>query len=69
MRRAYLVPLSNKALDLLKELKIMTGTVNYRYVFPGRDDPNKTMSEASINRVIKCIGYAGRLTGHEFWHT
>lgn len=44
MRRAHLVPLSSQALDLLNELKIMSG--NYRYVFPGRNDPNKPMSEA-----------------------
>lgn len=67
MRRAHLVPLSTQALDLLNELKIMTG--NYRYVFPGRNDPNKPMSEASINQVIKRIGYAGRVTGHGFRHT
>ncbi|HEM8703418.1 MULTISPECIES: tyrosine-type recombinase/integrase [Enterobacter] len=67
MRRAHLVPLSAQALDLLNELKIMTG--NYRYVFPGRNDPNKPMSEASINQVIKRIGYAGKVTGHGFRHT
>lgn len=67
MRRAHLVPLSTQALDLLSELKIMTG--NYRYVFPGRNDPNKSMSEASINQVIKRIGYGGKLTGHGFRHT
>ncbi|NIG74933.1 tyrosine-type recombinase/integrase [Klebsiella sp. Ap-873] len=67
MRRAHLVPLSSQALDLLNELKMMTG--NYRYAFPGRNDPNKPMSEASINQVIKRIGYAGRLTGHGFRHT
>lgn len=67
MRRAHLVPLSTQALDLLNELKIMTG--NYRYVFPGRNDPNKPMSEASINQVIKRIGYGGKLTGHGFRHS
>ena len=67
MRRSHLVLVSTQALDLLNELKIMTG--NYRYVFPGRNDPNKPMSEASINQVIKRIGYAGRLTGHGFRHT
>lgn len=66
MRRSHLVPLSTQALDLLNELKIMTG--NYRYVFPGRNDPNKPMSEASINQLIKRIGYGGRLTGHGFRH-
>lgn len=67
MRRPHLVPLSTQALDLLKELEIMTK--NYRYVFPGRNDPNKPMSEASINQVIKRIGYSGRVTGHGFRHT
>ena len=67
MHRPHLVPLSTQALDLLNELKMMTG--HYRYVFPGRNDPNKPMSEASINRVIKSINYAGKLTGHGFRHT
>ncbi|GAA3898271.1 tyrosine-type recombinase/integrase [Gibbsiella dentisursi] len=67
MRRSHLVPLSTQALDLLYELKIMTG--NYRYVFPGRNDPNKPMSEASINQVIKRIGYGGKVTGHGFRHS
>ncbi|QJT79277.1 integrase arm-type DNA-binding domain-containing protein [Kosakonia sp. MUSA4] len=66
MRRPHFVPLSPQALNLLNELKIMTG--NYRYVFPGRNDPNKPMSEASINQLIKRIGYSGKVTGHGFRH-
>lgn len=67
MRRPHLVPLSTQALDLLDELKAMTGS--FRYAFPGRNDPNKPMSEASINQVFKRVGYGGRLTGHGFRHT
>lgn len=67
MRRPHLVPLSTQALDLLNELKMMTG--HYRYVFPGRNDPNKPMSEASINQVIKRIGFGGKVTGHGFRHS
>lgn len=59
MRRSHLVPLSTQALDLLNELKIMTG--NSRYVFPGRNDPSKPMREASINQVIKRIGFGEKL--------
>ena len=66
MSRSHLVPLSIQALDLLNELNLMTG--NYRYVFLGRNDPNKSMSEASINQVIKRIGYGGRVSGHGFRH-
>lgn len=64
MSRTHLVPLSTQALDLLSEIKIMRG--NYRYLFPGRNDPNKPMSEASINQVIKRIGFGGKVTGHGF---
>ncbi|MCV4614720.1 tyrosine-type recombinase/integrase, partial [Escherichia coli] len=41
----------------------------YSLVFPGRNDVSKPMSEASINKVIKLLGYHGRLTGHGFRHT
>ncbi|TRL72343.1 tyrosine-type recombinase/integrase [Citrobacter youngae] len=67
MRRAHLVPLSKQALALLETLKELTG--NYPLMFPGRNDPSKFMSEASINQVFKRIGYAGRVTGHGFRHT
>lgn len=63
---SHLVQLLTQALNLLHEIKVMTG--NYRYVFPGRNDPNKPMSEASMNQLIKRIGYAGRLTSHGFRH-
>ncbi len=66
MRRAHLVPLSTQAVTILDELKTYTG--HYRYVFPGRNDVNKPMSEASINQLLKRIGYHGRLTGHGFRH-
>lgn len=67
MRRSHLVPLSAQALDLLIELKSMSG--NYQLVFLGRNNPNKPMSEASINQLIKRIGYGGKVTGHGFRHT
>ncbi|WP_338670444.1 integrase arm-type DNA-binding domain-containing protein [Pantoea dispersa] len=67
MRRPHIVPLSSQALALLEELKQLTG--RGRFVFPGRNDAGKTMSEASINQVIKRIGYHGKATGHGFRHT
>ncbi|HAS1933323.1 TPA: tyrosine-type recombinase/integrase, partial [Enterobacter hormaechei] len=67
MRRSHIVPLPKQALSHLKSLKDLTG--NYPLMFPGRNDPSKPMSEASINQVFKRIGYAGRVTGHGFRHT
>jgi len=67
MRRPHCVPLSRQAIAILDEIREMTG--RYPLVFPGRNDPRNTMSEASINQVFKRIGYAGRVTGHGFRHT
>ncbi|HDE2054337.1 TPA: integrase arm-type DNA-binding domain-containing protein, partial [Klebsiella pneumoniae] len=57
MKRPHLVPLSTQALEIVQQLKVMSG--QYPLVFPGRNDPRKTMSEASINQVFKRIGYTG----------
>ncbi|ENA87774.1 phage integrase family protein [Escherichia coli 2730350] len=67
MKRPHLVPLSTQALEIVQQLKVMSG--QYPLVFPGRNDPRKTMSEARINQVFKRIGYTGRVTGHGFRHT
>ena len=67
MRRAHLVPLSRQALEHLKKLKALTGA--FPLIFPGRNDHNKCMSEASINQIFKRVGYGGRVTGHGFRHT
>ncbi|HGW1981351.1 TPA: tyrosine-type recombinase/integrase [Escherichia coli] len=67
MRRPHIVPLSVQALEIIEKIRAMTG--NFHLMFPGRNDPSKTMSEASINQVFKRIGYTGRVTGHGFRHT
>ncbi|PPC72158.1 hypothetical protein C1Y42_06275 [Pantoea sp. ICBG 985] len=65
-RRSHLVPLSSQAIEILNKLKVISG--KYSLVFPGRNDVRRPMSDASINKVIKMLGYHGRLTGHGFRH-
>ena len=67
MRRPHLVPISTEVRELLEEIHQLPG--RGKYVFPGRNDAGKPMSEASINQVIKRIGYDGKATGHGFRHT
>jgi len=68
MRRSHIVPLSNQALAILKELKLMNGQWNY--VFPHPFRPGlKCMSENGILQVIYRLGYKGKVTGHGFRHT
>ncbi|EQC01053.1 MULTISPECIES: tyrosine-type recombinase/integrase [Photorhabdus] len=67
MRRPHIVPLSEQVLSLFKTLETITG--RFEFIFHGRNDSSKPMSEAAINQVIKRIGYGGRATGHGFRHT
>ena len=67
MRRPHLVPLSSQAIDLLNQLKPMTGAGTL--LFPGRNNPKKPMSDMALTVLVRRIGYAGRVTGHGFRHT
>ncbi|MBB3305422.1 integrase [Enterobacter sp. Sphag1F] len=53
--------------EALSEIQSVTG--RYSLVFPGRNDITKPMSEASINQVLKLIGYHSKATGRGFRHT
>ena len=65
MKEPHLVPLSNQAVDILKELKPLTGTG--RYVFPSMRSVTKTMSENTINAALRYMGYDKEtMTGHGF---
>ncbi|KEY58516.1 tyrosine-type recombinase/integrase [Serratia sp. DD3] len=65
-RRLHVVPMSRQVIDLLIGLQPITG--NYKYVFVGRSDKNKYISENTILGVIRRIGYEGRTSGHGFRH-
>lgn len=67
MRRPHIVPITRQVKELLEEVHQLTG--RGKYIFPGRNDAGKSMSEAGINQVIKRIGYDGKATGHGFRHT
>lgn len=66
-RRIHLVPLPQQVIAILRELKMLTG--QFTLVFPARNDVNKPISEATINKVLKILSYKGKATGHGFRHT
>lgn len=66
MRRDHVVPLPTQAVEILKALHLITGS--YRLVFAGRNDPNRPMSENTVNKMLGDAGYKGRQTGHGFRH-
>lgn len=67
MRSPHLVPLSHQAIELLKEVKqhCRSGT---ELVFPGDHDYRKPMSENTINKALRVMGYDTQkdVCGHGF---
>lgn len=65
MKRPHLVPLSRQAIAILRELQAWTG--KGRFLFPMSTNPDRTMSDATINYALCSIGYSGKeFTGHGF---
>lgn len=62
----HVVPLSRQALEILLELRQLTG--RGCYLFPGARDPKRHMSDGAINAALARIGYKGIITGHGFRH-
>lgn len=65
MDRKHLVPLSNQAVDILKELQSITG--HRRLVFPGIRSADRPMSENTMNAALRRLGYTTEeMTTHGF---
>jgi integrase len=66
MKRAHLVPLSSQAITILKDIQPLTGSG--KYVFCGAYDNNKPMSDGTINKALRTLGYDTKteMTGHGF---
>lgn len=64
-RREHWVPLSPKAVALLRELHPLTG--GQKWLFPnGRDPKNKHMTPKALNKSLYRMGYEGRFSAHAF---
>jgi len=65
MKQAHLVPLCRQAVDILTQLKDLTGPS--RYVFPSERSFARPMSENTVNAALRYLGYdKDTMTGHGF---
>jgi len=66
MRTPHLVPLSRQALAILEKIKSMSG--NRELIFVGDHDPRKPMSENTVNKALRVMGYDTKVDvcGHGF---
>ncbi len=66
MRTPHLVPLSRQVLAILKEVHKLSGDRDF--VFIGGHDPRKLMSENTVNKALRVMGYDTKVEvcGHGF---
>lgn len=62
--RQHIIPLSDWAIELLNELKALTG--HTPYLFPSRTKTDGYISENTANKIINNMGYKGMATPHGF---
>ena len=61
----HIVPLSQQAISILRELQPFTG--RYRFVFPGARGASKPLSENGVRTALRTMGYDnGTMTPHGF---
>ena len=60
------IPLSKHVVALLNELKELS--VESEYLFPGRGDINKPISNMTFNNALNRLGYRGKQNPHGFRH-
>ena len=64
---SHIVPLSRQALELLAELKTLSG--GRQFLFPNLRTPKTCMTATTINKALERMGYAGKFSGHGFRST
>jgi len=65
MKQPHLVPLSDQAVSILRELHFLTG--GGKYVFPGVRSMRRPISENTVNAALRYMGYdSDTMTGHGF---
>lgn len=66
MRTPHLVPLSRQALATLKQIQQFSG--DHELIFIGDHDPRKPMSENTVNKALRVMGYDTKVEvcGHCF---
>ena len=69
MKTPHIVPLSEQSIEILMQIKQLTGDNNWGLVFPGMIRPNRIMSENTFLKVLKVLGYKNIATAHGFRST
>ncbi|EDR1382535.1 DUF4102 domain-containing protein [Salmonella enterica subsp. diarizonae serovar 61:r:z53] len=66
MKTQHIVPLSDQAIAVLKQIEALSGHLTF--IFPGEYDQDKCMSDNTINKALRVMGYDTKkeVCGHGF---
>ncbi len=64
-RNSHIIPLSKQSIRILNNVQLFTG--KGRYIFPALTNPNRPMSDNTVNAALRRLGYAREvIVGHGF---
>jgi len=66
MRRDHIIPLSKQAIAILKAQKEEVSHMNTDWVFPSQIRPKDPMSDGTVNRALKRLGFGDATVAHGF---
>ncbi len=66
MRRDHIVPLSAQVIEILKEQKQEVELFNTEWVFPSQYKLKNPMSDGTVNKAIKRLGFGDDMVAHGF---
>ena len=66
MKRDHVVPLSKQVIRLLKEQKEEVAPLNTDWVFPSQNKLKDPMSDGTVNKAIKRLGFGDDMVAHGF---
>lgn len=66
MKTQHIVPLSDQAITVLRQIEALSG--HLAFIFPGEYDQDKCMSDNTINKALRVMGYDTKkeICGHGF---
>lgn len=66
MKTQHIVPLSDQAIAVLKQIEALSGHLSF--IFPGEYDQDKCMSDGTVNKALRVMGYDTKkdVCGHGF---
>lgn len=66
MKTQHIVPLSDQAIAVLKQIEALSG--HLAFIFPGEYDQDKCMSDNTVNKALRVMGYDTKkeICGHGF---